>query len=47
MNAGLSTQWKWVLAAAPLLAYGFWLATVVVPQVVRIVVPGVVRAVLK
>ena len=47
MNSDISSPWKWFLASAPILAYGFWVAMVVIPHVVRVVVPEVVGAVLR
>lgn len=47
MNSHISSPWKWFLASAPILAYGFWVGMVVVPRVVQAVVPQVVRVVLK
>jgi len=47
MNSHISSPWKWFLASAPILAYGFWVGMVVVPRVVQAVVPQVIRVVLK
>jgi len=41
----LERNWLWLALAAPVAAYAVWIASVVVPEVVRVVVPEVVRAV--
>lgn len=38
-------NWLWLLLCAPLALYGTWIASVVVPEVVRVVVPEVAKAV--
>jgi hypothetical protein len=39
-------NWLWLLLATPIAIYGAWIAALVVPDVVRVVVPEVTRAVL-
>lgn len=38
-------HWIWLAFAIPVAAYAAWIATMVVPEVVRIVVPEVTKAV--
>lgn len=38
-------NWLWLALALPVAAYGVWIATLIVPEVVRVVVPEVTRAV--
>jgi hypothetical protein len=41
----LERNWPWLFLAAPVAVYAGWIASLVVPEVVRVVVPEVVRAV--
>ncbi len=41
----LERNWLWLLLAAPIALYATWIASMVVPEVVRVVVPEVVRSV--
>ncbi len=38
------TPWQWAVVV-PALAYGLWVGTLVVPEIVRVVMPEVVEAV--
>lgn len=42
----LERNWPWLLLAAPVAVYAAWIASLVVPEVVRVVVPEVLRTVL-
>ncbi len=41
----LERNWPWLMLAAPVGVYAAWMASLVVPEIVRVVVPEVVRAV--
>jgi len=41
----LERNWRWLLLAAPVALYPAWIASMVVPEVTRVLVPEVVRAV--
>ena len=41
----LERNWLWFALAAPVAVYAAWIASLVVPEIVRVVVPEVVRAV--
>ena len=41
----LERNWPWLALAAPVAVYAAWIASLVVPEVVRVVVPEVVRSV--
>ncbi len=41
----LERNWPWLLLAAPIAVYAGWIAALVAPQVVKAVVPEVVRTV--
>jgi hypothetical protein len=41
----LQRNWPWLALAAPIAVYAAWIASMVVPEIVRVVVPEVVRAV--
>ncbi len=39
-------NWLWPLLATPVALYAVWIASVVVPEIVGVVVPAVTRSVL-
>lgn len=38
-------NWLWLILTAPIAVYAAWVSSMVIPQVVRVVLPEVVRAV--
>jgi hypothetical protein len=41
----LQRNWPWLALVAPVAVYAAWIASMVIPEVVRVVVPEVVRSV--